>query len=146
MPTIGERKADDRQEEVDSRALLGETADHFEDWFVLARDGRSAARYHEHYEGYDPGEATAAQVVRVLVLDERDTVPRHAWLPDLKNLGFKVLQARSLRVVRLGPKTYREGNFREIAEAMYAAIDRERRKNLAKRAAEQQRIHLVRKF
>ena len=42
-----------------------ETADRAEDWFVVARSKRSAARWHEGAEGYDPGDAVATLVLRI---------------------------------------------------------------------------------
>jgi hypothetical protein len=35
------------------------TPDHSEDWFILARTRRSAAKFHDIYEGYDDQYATA---------------------------------------------------------------------------------------
>ena len=42
-----------------------ETADRAEDWFVVARSKRGAARWHEQAEGYDPGDAVATLVLRI---------------------------------------------------------------------------------
>jgi len=35
------------------------TDDHDEDWFILARTGRTAESYHIQYEGYEPGDTRA---------------------------------------------------------------------------------------
>src|SRR5260370_38856644 len=40
------------------------TEDHGEDWFVFARTPRSAAKSHEDYIGYEPGDASARQVLK----------------------------------------------------------------------------------
>ena len=41
------------------------TADHSEDWFILARGAAQARRRHEDAEGYDRGDAEAEFVCRV---------------------------------------------------------------------------------
>jgi hypothetical protein len=40
------------------------TDDHDEDWFILARTGRTAESYHIQYEGYETGDARAELILR----------------------------------------------------------------------------------
>ena len=39
------------------------TEDHDEDWFVVASSAEEASRFHEDAEGYDPGDATAEEIL-----------------------------------------------------------------------------------
>lgn len=42
-----------------------ETSDHDEDWFIIAKNSRSACSYHEQYEGYNSGDANASLVAPI---------------------------------------------------------------------------------
>jgi len=110
------------------------TEDHSEDWFVFAHNSRSAAAFHEDYEGYDRGDATATPVVRGIPLTDGENVPRHAHLSDLSPLGFKVLQDGSRRIVQLGHRKFREGSLEATIEALHGLIAlKQLRQDAAKR-------------
>ena len=49
------------------------TADHSEDWFILAKSAGAAKRFHENYEGYNHGDAKARLILA------------RAYLPRYKN-------------------------------------------------------------
>ena len=88
------------------------TLDHAEDWFIFARTSRSAASYHEDYEGYDPYDAKARLVIAQTQLPkyEHGPPPCHAQIADLVALGFEVVGAEpSQRGVRFKGKLYLEG-------------------------------------
>jgi len=42
------------------------TDDHDEDWFILARTGRTAESYHIQYEGYEAGDARTELILRAV--------------------------------------------------------------------------------
>ena len=68
------------------------TDDNDEDWFVLAPTVRSAAKFHEDCEGYDPRDATARLIIANVTLPKYadGTPPCHAQISDLEALGFQV--------------------------------------------------------
>ena len=88
------------------------TADHDEDWFIVAESARQARAYHEHYEGYGAGDARARLIVRDVRLNKfmNGEPPCHAQMRELFALGF--VDAGSVpdrRKVRFEGKTYTEG-------------------------------------
>jgi len=101
------------------------TEDRYEDWFVLAHTGRSAAIFHEQYDGYARGDAKAERLFRGIEPNGGD-VPRHAHLPDLEALGFTILQCLPTRIVQLGQRIFSESAMRETIEAFQHAEAYER--------------------
>ena len=90
------------------------TPDHSEDWFILARTRRSAAKFHDSYEGYDDDYATAQLVVADTGAPESsfEGMPRHAQIPDFRELGFEIVDPRGgHRAVRLNGKLFIEGHL-----------------------------------
>ncbi|HXG63025.1 MAG TPA: hypothetical protein VNO22_16760 [Planctomycetota bacterium] len=87
------------------------TPDHCEDWFVVARTAREAARTFEAAHGYDPGDAEARRIL---------PVPPHISLsapgrPDdalLAALGAVFRRRRTPRVVEIAGRLYEEGRLR----------------------------------
>src|ERR1035441_4019345 len=63
--------------------------DHVEDWFIFAESARQARAYHEHYEGYDKGDAHSRLIVSNVTLKEfqNGTPPCNATYQDLD--GFE---------------------------------------------------------
>jgi hypothetical protein len=66
------------------------TDDHDEDWFIFASSARQARSFHEHYEGYDKGDAHSRLLVSDVTLKEfqNGTPPCHAQFQDLFEIGF----------------------------------------------------------
>lgn len=92
-----------------------ETADHEEDWFMVASSAREACRLHEAAEGYGRGEVRATLVYRI----PKRLTPHAGW-PDhdlLRALGAVLLSETTPRVVQIGRTVYQEGG-------MDAVIDR----------------------
>lgn len=93
------------------------THDHDEDWFIFARTSRSATSYHEHYEGYDTGDAKARLVIARVQLPkyEQGPPPCHAQIADLVALGFEVVGADPYRRgVRFKGELYVEGYLQAL--------------------------------
>jgi hypothetical protein len=93
------------------------TLDHDEDWFIFAKTSRSAASYHEHYDGYDTGDATARLVIARVELQkyEQGPPPCHAQLADLIALGFEVVGVDPhRRGVRFKGELYLEGELQTL--------------------------------
>ena len=67
------------------------TDDHDQDWFIFADSARSARAYHEHYEGYDKGDAHSRLLVSNVTLKEfqNGTPPCHARFEDLFQIGLQ---------------------------------------------------------
>ena len=85
-----------------------ETADRAEDWFVVARSKRGAARWHEKSEGYDSGDAVATLVLRIPnELDASET----GWPSDglLEACGAQFHRSETPRVVEIGGARFVEG-------------------------------------
>ena len=89
------------------------TADHEEDWFIFARTSRSAAKFHEEFEGYGRHYASARKVLSNLELPKpASRVPCHAQMPDLEALGFQVLDpGRHPTVMTLAGEFFVEGFY-----------------------------------
>jgi hypothetical protein len=76
-----------------------ETADHEEDWFIVASAAREACQLHEEAEGYGPGDTRATLVCRIpRTLPARKGWPEHDLL---RALGAVFLSERTPRVVEL---------------------------------------------
>lgn len=83
------------------------TEDHDEDWFVIAKNSRSAASYHELYEGYCSGDATAEKIIRI-----PDSLAVEKGWPTsklMKALGAKCISKDSPRIVELNGRVFCEG-------------------------------------
>ena len=95
------------------------TADHDEDWFILAESARSAKRYHEYYEGYGAGDARARLIVSNVTLKEfqNGTPPCHAQFQDLFQIGFQDAGTiPNRRGVKFNGEIFREGILEAIIE------------------------------
>jgi hypothetical protein len=93
------------------------TPDREEDWFIFARTSRSAADYHEQYDGYDPHDAKARLVIADVQLPkyEQGPPPCHAHIPDLIALGFDVVGADPYqRRVRYKGELFVEGHLQSL--------------------------------
>jgi hypothetical protein len=93
------------------------TPDREEDWFIFARTSRSAADYHEQYDGYDPHDAKARLVIADVQLPkyEQWPPPCHAQIPDLVALGFDVVGADPYqRRVRFKGELFVEGCLQSL--------------------------------
>jgi hypothetical protein len=93
------------------------TLDHDEDWFIFAKTSRSAASYHEDYEGYDTGDAKARLVIAGVELPnyEQGPPPCHAQIADLITLGFEVVgDDPDRRGVRFKGELYLEGELQTL--------------------------------
>jgi hypothetical protein len=84
-----------------------ETADHHEDWFVVARSARRAARWHEKAEGYLGGDAVAIFVVPVPTsLEAKEGWPSHELL---EACGARFERSETPRVVEIEGRRFVEG-------------------------------------
>ncbi|HEV8712076.1 MAG TPA: hypothetical protein VGX03_04515 [Candidatus Binatia bacterium] len=86
-----------------------ETADHDEDWFVVASSAKEAGRFHEKEEGYGMRDARATLVCRIpRTLSVRKGWPSHALLSAL---GAIFLSDSTPRVVEIRSTVYQEGGM-----------------------------------
>lgn len=100
-----------------------ETADHSEDWFVVARTAREARRFHEDEEGYDRGDAVCKRV-KTLGDEGRAGWPTHEELVDY---GLTIVQAEQPRIVEYMGVRYSEGTLDheiQVNTALYARAQR----------------------
>jgi hypothetical protein len=87
------------------------TEDHDEDWFVIASSQKEAVQLHEKMEGYDPGDATAEEVLEI-----PETMDFEAGWPSneiLSAVGAKFLLTGLARVVEIGDRKFCEGIMEE---------------------------------
>ena len=84
-----------------------ETADRAEDWFVVARSKRGAARWHEKAEGYEPGDAVATLVLRI----PSGLEAKQGWPSQelLEACGAQFHRSDTPRVVDIGGARFVEG-------------------------------------
>ncbi len=94
------------------------TEDHDEDWFIVASSLKEASKYHEEMEGYDPGDATAEEI-----LDLPENAPAEPGWPSKELLlaaGAKYLLDDEPRVVEIAGRKFCEGmleaTIREIRD------------------------------
>ena len=95
------------------------TADHDEDWFIFAESARQARAYHEHYEGYDKGDAHSRLIVSNVTLQEfmNGTPPCHAQFQDLFQIGCQDAGTiPNRRGVKFNGEIFREGILEAIIE------------------------------
>lgn len=95
------------------------TADHDEDWFILADSASQARVYHEYYEGYGAGDARARLIIRDVPLTrfQNGTPPCHAQLQDLFQLGFEDAGTiPNRRRVKFNGEIFQEGILESIVE------------------------------
>ena len=92
------------------------TEDHDEDWFVVAKSSREAARFFENFEGYDPGDAAAEAVLEI----PGDMGAEKGWPPDelLEALGARSLTSDGTRVVEIGGRRFAEGLLEEMLRSL----------------------------
>ena len=85
-----------------------ETADRAEDWFVVARSKRGAARWHEKSEGYGRGDAVATLVLRIPdgLEGAEEGWPSHEFL---EACGARFHRSETPRVVEIGGAQFVEG-------------------------------------
>jgi hypothetical protein len=95
------------------------TADHVEDWFIFAESARRARSYHEHYEGYDKGNAHSRLIVSNVTVKEfqNGTPPCHAQFQDLSQIGFQDAgTSPNRRRAGYNGEIFREGILEAIIE------------------------------
>jgi len=97
------------------------TKDHDEDWFVVAESAAEASEFHEDEEGYEPGDATAEEVLII-----PDGYPAETGWPSgelLVALGGTFISGEGARIVEINGRKYceglLEGNIRELADDVF---------------------------
>ena len=88
------------------------TEDHYEDWFVLAPSPVEATQYFENYEGYNPGDAEAEEILGI----SDDLQVEKGWPSRelLETLGFKYLSDDNTRVIEFYGRKFVEGAMEAI--------------------------------
>jgi len=105
-----------------------ETADRAEDWFVVARSARRAARWHEQAEGYASGDAVATPVLRI----PKGLEAPEGWPTDdlLVACGARIQRSETPRVVEIDGTRFVEGylesEIRQRADDGFEALGRGR--------------------
>jgi len=83
------------------------TEDHDEDWFVVALSAEEASKFHEDAEGYDPGDATAEEILSI-----PENIPAEpGWPSDelLLAVGAKFIVEDPSRVIEINGRKFSEG-------------------------------------
>ncbi len=117
------------------------TEDHYEDWFVVARDEYEAGRFFEGYEGYDLGEAFAEMVLEIP--EEVDSEVGWPSRELLEACGCKYLNSvDATRVVEVNGKRYTEGLMEamilELTDDVFEASGRGRPNKTVKKTEPEQ--------
>jgi len=104
------------------------TEDHDEDWFIVAPSPTAASQYFENFEGYDPGDAEAEEI-----LDIPESVSAETGWPSeelLLELGAKFLLNDQTRVVEIAGRKFCEGmleaTINEINDDLFEEFGDER--------------------
>lgn len=98
------------------------TEDHCEDWFIIASSEAEAARWFEHNEGYEKGDATAQCVLDIpagIPLEGSDDEYGDSWpgwpsADTLIALGAIFISHDSPRIVEISGRRFCEGLLDEI--------------------------------
>ena len=100
------------------------TADHGEDWFVVALGEGEACVFHEDAEGFDRGDADAELVCRLPAALSKTKV---GWPSDdvLNACGAEIVSPKGKpRVVKIDGRVFGEGDVFENAAARLGTIER----------------------
>lgn len=115
------------------------TADHHEDWFMIASTAKEAARLHERYEGYDRGDAIAEEIMQI-----PETISCERGWPEeqlLVDLGAVFLLDEPSRVVEINGRKFCEGlleaEIKEITDNIFEIYDG-RRPNKTRKSSQKQ--------
>jgi len=107
-----------------------ETEDHDEDWFIIAKTAKGAAREHEGMEGYDPGDATS-EFVDDFPEQEQTKISEPGW-PSHEQIEacggvfidtgrfitpFHEHMSEGLRSVKFGSRVFSEGSITDNCAA-----------------------------
>ena len=79
---------------------------------MVASSSKEACKLHETYEGYDPGDAKAENVLSI----PKDIVMEAGWPSEalLITLGAKFIQKGDLRVVEIEGRKFSEGMLESL--------------------------------
>ena len=105
-----------------------ETADHAEDWFIVARSKRRAARWHESAEGYGVGDAWASFVLPI----PGELEAEEGWPSQelLEACGARFERSETPRTVEIAGKRFVEGylehEIRQLDDELSEALGRGR--------------------
>ena len=105
-----------------------ETEDHHEDWFIVASSEVDACIFHEENEGYDPGDATATEILTIPENINTET----GWVSEevLLSVGAKFINEEQPRVVEINGQQYVEGmldaHIRELQDDLFESNGEER--------------------
>lgn len=93
-----------------------ETADHCEDWFIVAGDYEEAAIFHEDNEGYLRGDACAEEIIAIPDGVETET----GWPSEevLLAVGAKYIDQGAARVVEIDGRRFCEGLLEETIRSL----------------------------
>ena len=104
------------------------TEDHDEDWFIVAPSPTEASKYFENFEGYNPGDAEAEEI-----LDVPENVTAETGWPSeelLLKVGANFLLKDQTRVVEIAGRKFCEGmleaTINEINDDLFEAFGEER--------------------
>ena len=104
------------------------TEDHDEDWFIVAPSPTEASQYFENFEGYNPGDAEAEEI-----LDIPENVSAETGWPSkeiLLEVGAKFLLNDQTRVVEIAGRKFCEGmleaTINEINDDLFEELGDER--------------------
>ena len=110
------------------------TEDHDEDWFIVAASPQEASKYHEKMEGYDPGDATAEEILDI----PENISAEPGWPSDelLLSVGADFLINDQSRVVEIAGRKFCEGmlaaTIDEINDDLFEAKGEERKNKTKK--------------
>jgi len=105
-----------------------ETEDHHEDWFIVASSNEEASLFHEENEGYNPGDATAIEIIDIPDNISTDT----GWPSDdvLLSVGAKFINEDEPRIVEINGQKFVEGmleaHIRELQDDVFESQGEER--------------------
>ncbi len=104
------------------------TKDHDEDWFIVASNSKEAAKFHEGYEGYNPGAAHAEEILKI-----PENVPAEPGWPSeelLLAVGAKFIIKEQSRVGEINGRKFCEGmlqaTLNEITDDAFEEHGKER--------------------
>lgn len=104
------------------------TADHHEDWFIVASSKQKAEKFHEENEGYEYGHANAQKVINIT--DNMITETSYPSEELLLSTGANFISKDEPRIVVIDGRRFVEGmlnaHIRELDDNLFEQLGKER--------------------
>ena len=105
------------------------TADHHEDWFIVASSKQKAEKFHEENEGYEYGYANAQKVINIT---DNNMITATSYPSEelLLSIGANFISKDEPRIVEIDGRRFVEGmldaHIRELDDNLFEQLGKDR--------------------